>query len=330
MKHVLSAVVVNQPGVLAHVSGMMASRAFNIESLAVGETENPEFSRITFVVSGDEKVLDQIRKQLEKIVTIVRVIDFSGKEFVERDLMLMKVAASGSNRSEVKELVDIFRGSLVDVSPGHVMIEISGPEKKLEAFIDLMRPFDILELVRTGRIALLRFKRGKRRRRRTGSLRGSDRRLLNTRLSSTSRADVSPPTTTQPLARRFQISAGTKPAPRSLTWSEVYLNHVRKTQAMPVTIYYDDDADLSLLKDKTVAILGYGSQGHAQAQNLKDSGCNVVVGQRKGSANYDLAVSHGFDPMTAADAAKAGDLINILLPDEVQGDVFKADVSAKP
>ena len=83
MKHVLSAVVVNQPGVLAHVSGMMASRAFNIESLAVGETENPEFSRITFVVSGDEKVLDQIRKQLEKIVTIVRVIDFSGKEFVE-------------------------------------------------------------------------------------------------------------------------------------------------------------------------------------------------------------------------------------------------------
>lgn len=156
MKHVLSAVVVNQPGVLAHVSGMMASRAFNIESLAVGETENSEFSRITFVVSGDEKVLDQVRKQLEKIVTIVRVIDFSGKEFVERDLMLMKVAASGSNRSEVKELVDIFRGSLVDVSPGHVMIEISGQEKKLEAFIDLMRPFDILEMVRTGRIALLR------------------------------------------------------------------------------------------------------------------------------------------------------------------------------
>ena len=95
---------------------------------------------------------------------------------------------------------------------------------------------------------------------------------------------------------------------------------------MPVTIYYDDDADLSLLKDKTVAILGYGSQGHAQAQNLKDSGCNVVVGQRKGSPNYDLAVSHGFDPMSAADAAKAGDLINILLPDEVQGDVYKADV----
>ncbi|MFP6762027.1 MAG: ketol-acid reductoisomerase [Planctomycetaceae bacterium] len=95
---------------------------------------------------------------------------------------------------------------------------------------------------------------------------------------------------------------------------------------MPVTIYYDDDADLSLLKDKTIAILGYGSQGHAQAQNLKDSGCNVIVGQRKGSANYDLAVSHGFDPLTAAEAAKAGDLINILLPDEVQGDVYRDSI----
>lgn len=95
---------------------------------------------------------------------------------------------------------------------------------------------------------------------------------------------------------------------------------------MPVTIYYDDDADLSLLKDKTIAILGYGSQGHAQAQNLKDSGCNVVVGQRKGSPNYDLAVSHGFDPMPADEAAKAGDLVNILLPDEVQGDVYRESV----
>lgn len=156
MKHVLSALVVNQPGVLAQISGMLASRAFNIESLAVGETENPEFSRITFVVSGDNRVLDQIRKQLEKLVTVVRVIDFSQREFVERDLMLMKVTAAGRNRSEIKELVDVFRGRIVDVSAGHVMIEISGQEKKLVAFIDLMRPFGILEMVRTGRVALLR------------------------------------------------------------------------------------------------------------------------------------------------------------------------------
>jgi len=95
---------------------------------------------------------------------------------------------------------------------------------------------------------------------------------------------------------------------------------------MPAKVYYEDDADLSLLKNKTIAILGYGSQGHAQAQNLKDSGLNVIVGQRKGSANYDLAVSHGFDPLPIADATKAGDLVNILLPDEVQGDLFRSDI----
>jgi ketol-acid reductoisomerase len=95
---------------------------------------------------------------------------------------------------------------------------------------------------------------------------------------------------------------------------------------MAAKIYYDDDADLSLLKNKTIAIIGYGSQGHAQAQNLKDSGCNVIIGQRKGSANYDLAVSHGFDPLSAAEAAAKGDMVNILLPDEVQADVYKSDI----
>ena len=109
MRHVLSALVMNRPGVLAHISGMLASREFNIESLAVGATENPEFSRMTFVVAGDARVLDQIRKQLEKIVTVVRVIDYSNQEFVERDLMLIKVSTPDGARSQVKELVDIFR-----------------------------------------------------------------------------------------------------------------------------------------------------------------------------------------------------------------------------
>jgi ketol-acid reductoisomerase len=95
---------------------------------------------------------------------------------------------------------------------------------------------------------------------------------------------------------------------------------------MAATIYYDNDADLSLLKGKTIAILGYGSQGHAQAQNLKDSGCNVVIGQRPGSPNYDLAVSHGFDPLPIEEATKRGDLVNILLPDEVQGDIYRNQI----
>ena len=157
MRHVLSALVMNQPGVLAHVSGMLASRGFNIDSLAVGETDRHEFSRMTFVVHGDDRVLDQVRKQLEKIVTVVQVLDYSGRDFVERDLMLIKVATcTGSTLSELKELCDIFRAKIVDVGNEHVIAEISGPETKIDAFIEVMRKFQILELVRTGRVALLR------------------------------------------------------------------------------------------------------------------------------------------------------------------------------
>ena len=157
MRHVLSAIVQNVPGVLAHISGMLASRGYNIDSLAVGETEIPRLSRMTFVVVGDERVLDQVRKQLEKIVTVVRVDDISSQDYVERDLMLLKVACEpGSTRSEIRELVDIFRGRIVDVGPTELMVEISGRESKIEAFIERMRPFGIKELVRTGRIAMVR------------------------------------------------------------------------------------------------------------------------------------------------------------------------------
>lgn len=161
MRHVLSAVVQNVPGVLAHISGMLASRGYNIDSLAVGATEDPNLSRMTFVVVGGDRVLEQVRKQLEKIVTVVRVVDISSQDFVERDLMLLKVKAPpGGQRSEVRELVDIFRGRIVDVGPDEVMIEISGRESKVEAFIERMRPYGINELVRTGRIAMARGKSG--------------------------------------------------------------------------------------------------------------------------------------------------------------------------
>ena len=156
MRHVLSALVQNQPGVLAHVSGMLASRGFNIDSLAVGETEIPELSRITFVVHGDDAELEQVRKQLDKIDTVVRVIDISSMDFVERDLMLIKVKAKPEQRVEVSYLVEMFRARVVDISPESLMIEISGREQKIDSFIDLMRPYGILELARTGRIALVR------------------------------------------------------------------------------------------------------------------------------------------------------------------------------
>ena len=156
-RHVLSAVVQNVPGVLAHISGMLASRGFNIDSLAVGETEDVHLSRMTFVVVGDDRVLEQVRKQLEKIVTVVRVLDVSSRDFVERDLLLMKIsAAPGSARTAVRELVDIFRGKIVDVGPDEVMVEISGRENKVQAFMERVRPYGITELVRTGRIAMVR------------------------------------------------------------------------------------------------------------------------------------------------------------------------------
>ena len=159
MRCVLSAVVQNVPGVLAHISGMLASRGYNINSLAVGETEDPNLSRMTFVVMGDAPVLEQVAKQLEKVVTVVAVTDISAQDHVERDLMLIKIkSSSGSQRSEIRELVDIFRGKIVDVGAEEMMIEISGKERKIEAFIERMRPFGIIELVRAGRIAMVRGK----------------------------------------------------------------------------------------------------------------------------------------------------------------------------
>src|SRR5207253_3760660 len=156
MRHVLSALVQNQPGVLAHVSGMLASRGFNIDSLAVGETEDANLSRMTFVVHGDDAELEQVRKQLDKLVTVVKVVDISSEDFVERDLMLLKVKATPPQRMEITLLVEMFRARVVDVSPSDLMLEISGQERKIVAFIELMRPYGILELARTGRIALVR------------------------------------------------------------------------------------------------------------------------------------------------------------------------------
>ena len=156
MRHIISAIVENKPGVLAHISGLFAGRGFNIDSLAVGETEDPARSRMTVVARGDDAVLEQIRKQLGKIIDVIKVSDFSDSQCVERDLMLLKVAAKPEKRGEVFEIVEVFRGKVVDIGPRHLTLEISGPEKKVEAFIDLMKPYGIREVVRTGLIAMAR------------------------------------------------------------------------------------------------------------------------------------------------------------------------------
>lgn len=156
MRHVLSALVMNEPGVLSHVAGMFSARGFNIDSLVVGRTEDPAFSRMTIVVNADDRMLDQVRKQLAKIVTVVRVRDYKDMPFVARDLMLIKVATPPGKRSEIMEIVNIFRARIVDLSAGTLMVELSAEEDKLDAFIDLVRPYGIREIARTGVIAMPR------------------------------------------------------------------------------------------------------------------------------------------------------------------------------
>ncbi|MEX0742210.1 MAG: acetolactate synthase small subunit, partial [Phycisphaeraceae bacterium] len=155
-KHVIAALVTNEPGVLARVAGMFAARGFNIDSLVVGRTENSEFSRMTIVVNGDMRVLEQIRKQLGKLVEVVKIVDYSGTEYVERDLMLMRVTTPSDTRREVIELADLFRARIVDVSLDELTIEMSGAEDKIEAFIQLLQPYGLVELARTGVIAMPR------------------------------------------------------------------------------------------------------------------------------------------------------------------------------
>lgn len=156
MRHVISILVENKVGVLARITSLISGRGFNIDSLAVGETENPAISRITIVVRGDDAILEQVRKQIGKVIDVIKVIDFTNEEFVERDLMLTKVNCPIGKRWEIIEIADIFRGKIVDVGQKDLIIEIAGTEDKLEAMLSLLRPYGIKELVRTGSIAIAR------------------------------------------------------------------------------------------------------------------------------------------------------------------------------
>ena len=156
MRHVISALVINEPGVLANVANMFSARGFNIDSLVVGRTEDPQYSRMTIVVVADDNTLDQVRKQLAKLVPVVQVHAFKGQAYVERDLALIMVSVTPGNRSEVIETTNLFRGRIVDVNRDSVMVELAGTEEKIEAFIDLMRDYGIKELARTGVIAMAR------------------------------------------------------------------------------------------------------------------------------------------------------------------------------
>lgn len=158
-RHVFTALVENKSGVLAHVSGLFSSRGFNIDSLAVGETENPQFSRMTIVARGDEQILEQIMKQLRKLIYVIKVQDVTPVEHVERDLILVRVNAEPHRRQEICEIAHIFRANIVDVGQQDLILELTGDESKIGALIKLLRPYGIKEVARTGTVAMLRGKK---------------------------------------------------------------------------------------------------------------------------------------------------------------------------
>jgi len=156
MRHTISVLVENEFGVLARVAGLFSGRGFNIESLTVAETLEPTISRITLVTRGDDQVLEQIEKQLNKLISVVKVIDFADSPHVEREMALIKVAADDKTRAEVLNIVDIFRGKVIDVGPQSYVVEVTGDEGKIQALLDLLQPLGIKEIVRTGKVAMHR------------------------------------------------------------------------------------------------------------------------------------------------------------------------------
>lgn len=156
MRHIISVEVENRFGILARISSLFSARGFNIDSLAVGETEDPTVSRMTMVVPGDDQIIEQVIKQLRKLIDVIKVVDLTNQDTVERELVLVKINAKRADRAEIMRIVDIFRARIVDVHPFSFTIEATGTEDKIKGILTLLRPFGVKKLVRTGKIALAR------------------------------------------------------------------------------------------------------------------------------------------------------------------------------
>jgi ketol-acid reductoisomerase len=232
MRHIISIMLENEPGALSRVAGLFSARGYNIETLTVAPTEDESLSRMTIVTTGSDDVVEQITKQLNKLVEVVKVVDLSEAAHIERELMLIKVRAMGKEREEMKRMSDIFRGRIIDVTENTYTIELTGTGAKLDA----------------------------------------------------------------------------------------------EPKGNSMKVYYDKDADLSLVKGKKVAIVGYGSQGHAHALNLHDSGVKVTVGLRKGGASWDKAKKAGMNVEEVSEAVKGTDFVMMLMPDEHIAAVYKSEV----
>ena len=159
MRHTISVLVENKFGVLARIAGLFSARGFNIESLSVGETIDPTISRMTLVTTGDDQIIEQVIKQLRRVIDVIKVSDLSEAEYVEREMLLLKVSAEAHNRAEILRICDIFRGKIVDVSPKTLTLEVTGVQDKILALIDLLRSFGIIEVARTGKVAMTRGKK---------------------------------------------------------------------------------------------------------------------------------------------------------------------------
>lgn len=155
-QHTISVLVENKFGVLARVAGLFSGRGYNIESLSVNATNDPTVSKMTIVTSGDEEIIEQIDKQLNKLIDVIKVTDLAGRNFIERELILLKVRVNSKNRSEIIQITEIFKGKIVSVHKDELTIELSGDGRKIENFIELISEFKIIELVRTGRVAISR------------------------------------------------------------------------------------------------------------------------------------------------------------------------------
>ena len=283
-RHTLSVLVENKPGVLTRVAGLFARRSFNIHSLAVGPTEHDEISRITVVVDVDALPLEQVTKQLNKLINVIKIVELEDSASVQRELLLVKVKADATQRTGVLEVVQLFRAHVVDVVPDTVVIEATGGPGKLDALLAALEPFGIREIVQSGTVAIGR-----------GSRSITDRALERVNRSR--------------LTFRFHPQ-----------------NHHTPRRPIVAELFYDDDADLSIIANKKVAVIGYGSQGHAHSLNLRDSGVDVTVGLREGSASRAKAENQGLKVASVADAVREADVVVILAPDQVQRIVYRDEI----
>ena len=277
--HTLSVLVEDKPGVLARVAALFSRRGFNIESLAVGGTELPEISRMTIVVTVDEFPLEQVTKQLNKLINVIKIVEQDADASVARELVLIKVRADASVRTQVIETVNLFRAKVIDVSPESVTIEATGTRSKLDALLRMLDPYGIREIVQSGR----------RRRRPWAEVHHRDS-LVHSSITNKS-----------PMNRG-------------------------EVNSVAVEMFYDDDADLSIIQGRKVAVIGYGSQGHAHSLSLRDSGVDVRIGLKEGSKSRAKAEEQGLTVGTPAEVSEWADVIMVLAPDTAQASIFTNDI----